>query len=189
MVEVIGFEPITFCLQSRRSTVGATPPIKNGLGGKIRTCDFLLPKQAHYQAVLRRDGSGNRTRTCNPRFTKPVLYQLKLPRNKNSIYYRQSHPHNQANIALMIPRVFHGGLCILIVDTHGIAALKCPIKNRSVFLLSGLCFLNYPISLRRCPYAYLSNQWLIDYSANILVCDISFVSNIYGFSFNFLHIV
>ena len=31
---------------------------KAGRGGRIRTCDPLLPKQMRYQAALRPDGSG-----------------------------------------------------------------------------------------------------------------------------------
>ena len=51
MVGVEGFEPPASCSQSRRATRLRYTP-KTGPDGRIRTCDFLLPKQARYQPAL-----------------------------------------------------------------------------------------------------------------------------------------
>lgn len=61
---------------------------KKSRGGRIRTDDILLPKQALYQAELRpvkcsanempvyKNGGSGRDRTADTRIFNPLLYQL-----------------------------------------------------------------------------------------------------------------
>ena len=48
---VTEFESVT---TAWKAIVLPTTPYPHGLGSRTRTCDFLLPKQAHYQSVLYR---------------------------------------------------------------------------------------------------------------------------------------
>lgn len=52
MVELIGIEPTTFCVQNRCSPSWATAPILSGREDRTWTCDPLVPNQVLYQAEL-----------------------------------------------------------------------------------------------------------------------------------------
>ena len=81
MVELSGIEPLTSCVQGRRSPSWAKAPYNenNGREDRIRTCDPLVPNQVLYQAELLPEyGAPERSRTHNLLIRSQTLYPIEL---------------------------------------------------------------------------------------------------------------
>lgn len=80
MVDPIGIEPTTSCVQGRRSTKWAKGPYfnNNGREDRIRTCDLSVPNRALYQAEPHPDGAPGRTWTHNLLIRSQTIYPIDL---------------------------------------------------------------------------------------------------------------